>query len=394
VLQCQNIDRIAAIIALGALVVVWFLGTLRAEADLQPYLKQVMPEADRFEKVSSAVFAVYKKQSSDQLLGYVSIGAASGYGGEMKLAVAVDLQGQVTGVTIVEDKETPSFLTRVLNKKVPSAMIGKSYKDAFEIGQDVDGLSGATYTVRAIADAVRRGSRQVAGAKLGVTAPPEPTPSIQFGLAEIVLIGLYGIGLIGRTRRFKITKQARWISMIIGLGLIGFYYNSSLTMTFVNRLLLGFLPEWQTHLYWYLLVGGVLFVFTATNKNPYCDWFCPFGAAQECLGLVGGAQACSPQRFRAALVWTPRVLVWLAIAIALFFQSPGLSSFEIFGTLFSLTGSRFQFALLGLVLVAALFIKRPWCNFLCPIRPVLDFIRLFRNWIGEIWRTIHPKPAV
>ena len=59
-----------------------------------------------------------------------------------------------------------------------------------------------------------------------------------------------------------------------------------LTISRVSSFLLGFWPQWQTNLYWYLLIGGVLFIATADNKNAYCAWFCPFGAAQECMAAI------------------------------------------------------------------------------------------------------------
>jgi polyferredoxin len=198
---------------------------------------------------------------------------------------------------------------------------------------------------------------------------------------------------VGHQRKFRYKKQARWLSMLVGLGVLGFIYTSPLTLAFINKLLLGFWPAWQTHLYWYLLIGGMLFVFTVENKNPYCEWFCPFGAAQECMGVVGGAKARNPQRYRDLFKWSQRGLAWGAIVIALLLRNPGISSYEIFGTLFDLEGSVFLFTLLGIVLVAALFIKRPWCRYLCPLHPVEEIIRLFRGWVREIWRKVRPKTA-
>ena len=55
-----------------------------------------------------------------------------------------------------------------------------------------------------------------------------------------------------------------------------------------------------------------------------------------------------------------------------------------------LIGSNFLFVLLGIVLVASLFIRRPWCSYLCPLRPVTDLIRLVRNWILELWEKTLP----
>lgn len=181
--------------------------------------------------------------------------------------------------------------------------------------------------------------------------------------------------------------------MIVGLVVLGFIYTRPLTLSDVSKFLMGFWPQWQTNLYWYILIGGILFVFTVDNKNPYCEWFCPFGAAQECMGAIAGARAVSPGRFKLFLKWLQRGLAWLALMLALLFRNPGLTSYEVFGTFFDLEGNTLQFALLILVLVVSLFVRRPWCHYLCPLRPVTDFYRLLRNWIIESWNRIQEKQS-
>ena len=203
---------------------------------------------------------------------------------------------------------------------------------------------------------------------------------------EFVLLALFGAGYVGHQRGFKHKTLVRWLSMIAGLFVAGFIYNNPLTLANINSLLLGYWPSWRTNLYWYLLIGGILFVFTVDNKNPYCEWFCPFGAAQECLGALGGAKPRTPREYRSMLVWIQRGLAWLAIVLGLLFRNPGLTSYEIFGMFFDFTGSEIQFVLLAIVLITSLFIRRPWCTYLCPLRPVVDLIRLIRNWVKELWQ--------
>ena len=100
-----------------------------------------------------------------------------------------------------------------------------------------------------------------------------------------------------------------------------------------------------------------------------------------------------PSRYRPGLRLAQRTVAWLAIVLAMLFRNPGISNYEVFGTLFDLIGSTIQFGLLVLILILALFIKRPWCNFLCPIRPVEDFLRGTRKWVKRRWFTIRPNPA-
>jgi hypothetical protein len=275
-------------------------------------------------------------------------------------------------------------MDRVTDNEFVDSLIGKLYSDPFEVSNDVDGITGATYSTRAIAQAVMEGSH-VAAAQLGLDLPERIPPKIIFGPPEVVLLVLFAVGYIGHKPNFKYKKQIRWASMLTGMVVLGFMYNSPLTIVYINKFLMGFWPQWQTNLFWYILLAGILFVYSVDNKNPYCEWFCPFGAAQECMGAIGGAKVRSTGRYRNFLKWLQRGLSFGVIFVALISRNPGITSYEIFGTLFELIGSGVQFLLLGLILLTSLFIRRPWCDYLCPLRPVGDFIRLTRKWIIELW---------
>jgi len=348
-----------------------------------------MPEADHFERQKNGIYAAWADDAEQELLGYVAIGRANGYGGPLELAVAVNLDGQITGLGVVNHKETSSWFGRVMDRGLLGTLLGKSYADRFVIGADVDGVTGATYTSRALAQAALDGS-QAAAHMLGLEVPEPESPEIAFGFPEIAVLALFAVGYVGHRRNFKYKKQARWGSMLGGLIILGFLYNAPVTLAYFAKLILGYWPQWQTNLYWYFLMGGILFVVTADNKNPYCDWFCPFGAAQECMGVIGGAKVYGLRRHRNWLKWVQRGLAFVAILLGVFFRNPGLASFEVFGTLFGLVGSSIQFVVLALVLVVAMFVKRPWCSYLCPIHSVVELIRVLREWVKELWQKVIP----
>ena len=381
-------ERALGLLAVLVLLAAWIIGFKIETAELEPYLQEAYPAADRFEKLSPEIYEAHK---GSDLIGYVGTGEANGYGGPMKIAVGVNLNGEVVNLSIIKHRETPSWMEKVEGSGFIAELFGKSYLDRFQLDEDIDGVTSATYTSRAIAESVLEATREVAGDQLGFELPPQPKQKIVFGFPEITLIVLFAIGYIGKSRGFKYTKQLRWGSMIIGMVVLGFIYNSPLTLAYINKLLLGYWPEWRTGLYWYILIGGILVVFTVDNKNPYCQWFCPFGSAQECMGAIGGAKVSSPGNHRGWMKWTLRVVVWFSILVALLTRSPGLTSYEIFGTLFSLLGNNIQFILLGIILIASLFIKRPWCTYLCPLGPVDEFIRMARKWGFEQWKRVKPK---
>jgi len=390
----RRVDRIFALGALMLIAVVWIVSAARNRADLMPVVRQTVPAAGRILDEGDGRYTAWSDAAEPEIVARIAIGTGDGYGGPLRMAVAVDHTGIVIGGVVADDKETSAWMSRVLDSDLLTSLIGKSYDDAFSLGADVDGVTGATMTARAVAEATSAGSREAAAAFGLQTREPEP-PKIVFGLPEIVLILLFAIGFIGHQSRFPYTNQARWVSMITGLIVIGFLYNSPVTLAYITKLVLGYWPQWQTNLYWYFLIGGILFVFTVDNKNPYCQWCCPFGAAQDCMGAIGGAKNRTPIQFRELLIWLQRSLTLAAILLGVWFRNPGVASYELFGTLFELLGSSVQFVALGLVLVAALFIKRPWCNYLCPIRPVTDLIRLIRQTVKERWQKATLKtPAV
>ncbi|MCF8308512.1 MAG: 4Fe-4S binding protein [Bacteroidales bacterium] len=73
--------------------------------------------------------------------------------------------------------------------------------------------------------------------------------------------------------------------------------------------------------------------------------------------------------------------------LALFFRNPAVSEYEVFGSIFQFTGSVWLFVLLALVIIASLLIKKPWCNFFCPINPIFGFLSVFRKKMRSLWKT-------
>lgn len=380
----KNRESGLAIVAMVAIVIAWFVGGQLENADLVSAIRVKMPEIAKLEEIEKASYKIYNAERD--FLGFVTIESSMGYGGPLKMAVAVDPTGTIFDLAIVGSKETPSYLEKVLKTDILDHITGKSYNEEYSIGNGIDAVSSATYSSRAIVEASKKGNRFIAAKVLGFNVPKAEKPAIKFGLAEIVLLILFAVGYFAHKKTFKYTKIARWGTMLVGLFVIGFSYNQPFTLSMINQLLLGYFPPLHSHLYWYLLLGGIFLALTVENKNPYCSWFCPFGAAQECMGLVGGAKPRSVGKFKNIFKWTLRAITLFAIITALLLRNPGVTSYEIFGTLFKLTGSNFQFAILGIILVASMFIKRPGCTYLCPIGPVTDHFTHMRKLVLDKWK--------
>jgi polyferredoxin len=195
--------------------------------------------------------------------------------------------------------------------------------------------------------------------------------------------------IANRQKNQKLKLRLRWTTLIAGMIFLGFVYTAPLTISQVIAFLSGYWPDWHNNLYWYLLFGGIISITTIEAKNPYCYWFCPFGAFQEVLAQATKASVCRPRQWKGFLVWLPRLLALTAIILGLLFREPGLVGYEPFATLFDLRGTGLEWGLLLLTILTSLIVYRPFCNFICPIDPVIVFIGTARKWIIEVgtkWR--------
>ena len=365
----------------ASLVAAYWIGLCLNAPDIKPFLERAAPEADVFEEQGDGVFdCVQEVDGERRIIGRVAIGQGAGYGGPMRIAVALDPVGNVTGFAVVEHQESNAFFKKVADSDLLESFEGKSYADKFQLGEDLDAVSGATMTSQAMADAVSDAARKIAATEPDWTPPPpviaEP---FQFGLLEIGLLLLCGAAFIPYSKERRWTQIVRWTAIASSLILLGFWFKTPVTLANVNGTLLGFMPSWRTHFAWYLLLLMALLLPLATGKTPYCKTICPFGAAQQCLNVAGGAKRRIPVRLHFALRWVPRILVWGAILYALAMRDPASTSYEPYGALFGFTGTTFQFAFAALILVASLFLVRPWCNYLCPLRGMTDSFRAVRR---------------
>lgn len=102
--------------------------------------------------------------ANNQLIGYnVTVSTSAGYKDGIKFVYGYSLDGRVTGIEFLGIKETaglgmkaaePEFMNQFLNKKVKQFVVTKSGASSEE---EIDALSGATITSRAVANAINAG---------------------------------------------------------------------------------------------------------------------------------------------------------------------------------------------------------------------------------------------
>ncbi|MCE5263018.1 MAG: RnfABCDGE type electron transport complex subunit G [Deltaproteobacteria bacterium] len=128
-----------------------------AKASFEGSLKEVLPGAESFKNVSTpgAKSEVYEGTAGGQAVGFAVKVAPRGYGGEIVMLVGVDPELQIKGMKILSQRETPGLGTNVEKPKFQKQFIGKGIKDAFEPKKDIDAITGATISTRAVCEGVK-----------------------------------------------------------------------------------------------------------------------------------------------------------------------------------------------------------------------------------------------
>lgn len=93
-----------------------------------------------------------------QVLGYAFVGEGNGYGGTVRVLVGVDEAfNEIVNLKVLEHTETPGLGSRIEDESFRRQFVGKKVEDPIKVGQDIDGISGATVSSRAVTEAVRQG---------------------------------------------------------------------------------------------------------------------------------------------------------------------------------------------------------------------------------------------
>lgn len=105
-------------------------------------------------------------RGSQTILGYAFwttelLPLERGYGGPIAMLVGIDLSGKLTGVIVVEHHE-PYGDFSIEPPAFASQFKGKSIRDQFKVGADIDAVSRATISITSATRAIRNSARRVA----------------------------------------------------------------------------------------------------------------------------------------------------------------------------------------------------------------------------------------
>ena len=312
-----------------------------------------------------------------------------GYGGPVPLKIHIK-DGRVAAVEAEPNAESPDFFNRA--KELLNHWQNKSVDEA--LAEEVDAVSGATFSSRAIIANMQRGLAYAkqhgqwgedgsvgalgtsaspieggsAGA-LGTSAPPIEGGSV--GALETSappIVALIAVLLGAVVPLFYNNRRLHLVQLAVNVVVLGLWTGTFVSYTLFLRIFAGGVSVSAIGaLAAPLLMLIVALIYPLAGRSGhYCANICPFGSAQELAGKFS----------RRKLRITPRVLKLLSVlrnllwgvlmALLLTGTCTAWIDYELFTAFLYSSASVWVIVLAALFLVLSVWVPRPYCRFVCP----------------------------
>lgn len=340
--------------------------TLSLEEALEYY-----PEADSVALDDVALYNIYNK--GNYIGRVVNTSPFSdniyGYNGTTPLTIYLNENDIITEVRICENRESRGYLNKVINSGYLDTWDGLSPKEA--VKHQVDAVSGCTFTSVAIAQ-----SLQARMEDLSKQSKRLFTWDWNLFIRQICILIVTTLALICFSNPKK-TKKLRLITLLLSIGVLGLWTNSLLSLAlFCNWLTNGISLALQIPIFVIAAISILLPLFT--KKSFYCQYLCPFGAAQEFVGMIPVKKLTIPAKLFKIFALLRKIILLILVMLFAFGTGLDLSVYEPF-PIFNYQSIGFGVAIFAaIILITSIFVKKPWCNYLCPTGTLLEIFRNLR----------------
>ena len=115
------------------------------------------PKKDYDKKLKNkyGVEGVFTAKSGAGDVGFVLKMSSKGYGGPMTMMIGISKSGEVAGVSIVEQRETPGLGSKIEDEDFIGQFKNKKVSDPVEVKDDINAITAATISSKAATKAVR-----------------------------------------------------------------------------------------------------------------------------------------------------------------------------------------------------------------------------------------------
>ena len=301
-----------------------------------------------------------------------------GYGGPVPLKIHIDKDGRLTAIEAEPNAESPDFFDRA--KELFSRWQGKTIDEA--MAEDVDAVSGATFSSKAIIENVQRGlayakKRGQRGEDGSVGALGTSAPSIvgsvgnsvgALGTSAPPIVALIAVLLGAVVPLFTNNRRLHLVQLVVNVVVLGLWTGTFVSYTLFLRLFAGgvSLSAIGTLAAPLLMLIVALLYPLAGRSGHYCAHVCPFGSAQELAGKLSRRKLRITPRVLRVLTALRNLLWGVLMALLLTGTCSAWIDYELFTAFIYSSASVWVIVLAVLFLVLSVWVPQPYCRFVCP----------------------------
>lgn len=291
-----------------------------------------------------------------------------GYGGPVPLKIHIDKDGRLTAIEAEPNAESPSFFDHA--KELFSRWQGKTIDEA--MAEDVDAVSGATFSSKAIIRNVQRGLAYAKqhgladGGKGAQEESAERTVATGWTLGSIVALIAVLLGAV--VPLFTSNRRLHLVQLVVNVVVLGLWTGTFVSYTLFLRLFAGgvSLSAIGTLAAPLLMLIVALLYPLAGRSGHYCAHVCPFGSAQELAGKLSRRKLRITPRVLRVLTALRNLLWGVLMALLLTGTCTAWIDYELFTAFIYSSASVWVIVLAVLFLVLSVWVPRPYCRFVCP----------------------------
>lgn len=299
-----------------------------------------------------------------------------GYGGPVPLKIHIDKDGRLTAIEAEPNAESPSFFDRA--KELFSRWQGKTIDEA--MAEDVDAVSGATFSSKAIIRNVQRGLAYAKqhgladGGKGAQKESAERTVATGWTLGSIVALIAVLLGAI--VPLFTNNRRLHLVQLVVNVVVLGLWTGTFVSYTLFLRLFAGgvSLSAIGALAAPLLMLIVALLYPLAGRSGHYCAHVCPFGSAQELAGKLSRRKLRITPRVLRVLTALRNLLWGVLMALLLTGTCTAWIDYELFTAFIYSSASVWVIVLAVLFLVLSVWVPRPYCRFVCPTGALLKSV--------------------
>lgn len=299
-----------------------------------------------------------------------------GYGGPVPLKIHIDKDGRLTAIEAEPNAESPSFFDRA--KELFSRWQGKTIDEA--MAEDVDAVSGATFSSKAIIRNVQRGLAYAKqhgladGGKGAQEESAERTVATGWTLGSIVALIAVLLGAV--VPLFTNNRRLHLVQLVVNVVVLGLWTGTFVSYTLFIRLFAGgvSLSAIGALAAPLLMLIVALLYPLAGRSGHYCAHVCPFGSAQELAGKLSRRKLRITPRVLRVLTALRNLLWGVLMALLLTGTCTAWIDYELFTAFIYSSASVWVIVLAMLFLVLSVWVPRPYCRFVCPTGALLKSV--------------------